>query len=192
MNQFKKVCAAFLALCLMLTCGILAYAEISPQKTVQTEESVEIEIDEVTENEEYTESAVCFTDDGMLILPRPVKEGKVFVEWNTKEDGTGKGYKAGEIVDPENIELYSIWADEEITDEEITEADIPDEIVPDEEPEVSEAKKEEITEPKDEELQNVKIEISEPEIMEAAKEEEPQEEITEPEDEEPQNEEIEE
>ena len=62
---------------------------------------------------EYTVSEVRFTADGLLILPRPVKEGKVFVEWNTREDGTGTGYKAGETVDPTDIVLYSIWKDPE-------------------------------------------------------------------------------
>ena len=93
--------------------------------------------EELPEEEEYTVSEVRFTEDGMLILPRPVKEGKVFIEWNTEEDGSGTGYKAGEIVDPTDIVLYSIWADEVET-------------VNDVEAEVPEVKTEEITEEKEE------------------------------------------
>ena len=78
------------------------------------EENAEVfeEDGEAAAEEEYTESELRFTEDGMLILPRPVMEGKVFVEWNTEEDGSGVGYKPGEIVDPMGITLYAVWADE--------------------------------------------------------------------------------
>ena len=72
------------------------------------EEMLEEEIPE----EEYTESIPVFTEDGMLILPRPQKDGRIFVEWNTAEDGSGTGYKAGEIIDPTDIVLYAIWTDD--------------------------------------------------------------------------------
>ena len=78
------------------------------------EENAEVfeEAGERPAEEEYSETELRFTEDGMLILPRPVMEGKVFVEWNTEEDGSGVGYKPGEIVDPMGITLYAIWADE--------------------------------------------------------------------------------
>ena len=93
MKHFKACYAIALALCLVLTCGVQAYAEVASQN-VKSEEPAEAVIEEMIEDEEYTESKVVFTDDDMLILPRPVKEGKIFVEWNTKEDGTGQGYNA--------------------------------------------------------------------------------------------------
>ena len=39
-----------------------------------------------------------------------VLDGFVFVEWNTKEDGTGDSYKAGDSISiSDNITLYAIW-----------------------------------------------------------------------------------
>ena len=48
------------------------------------EENAEVfeEAGEMPVEEEYSETELKFTEDGMLILPRPVMEGKVFVEWN--------------------------------------------------------------------------------------------------------------
>lgn len=168
MNQFMRRCAVALAICLIITCGVLAYAEVIPQN-LKAEEPVETVIDEMTEDEEYTESSIVFTDDDMMILPRPVKDGKKFIEWNTKEDGTGEGYKAGEIVDPENIELYAIWADAETAD-----AEVPAEEAAIEEEPVAEAT------------------VSEATVIEAAYDEELQEEIIDAEDVELQDGEVEE
>ena len=85
--------------------------EKAEEEAVHAQMEIDANIPEEDE-EYYNVSAVVFTEDGMLILPRPVKEGKVFIEWNTEEDGSGYGYKAGEIVDPTDIVLYSIWEDE--------------------------------------------------------------------------------
>ena len=167
MNQFMRRCAIALAICLILTCGVLAYAEVIPQN-LQAEESAESVLDEAAE-EEYTESKVVFTDDDMMILPRPVRDGKKFIEWNTKEDGTGEGYKAGEIVDPESIELYAIWTDAETADAE----------VPDEEAAIEEEPAAEAT-------------VSEATVIEAVYDEELQEEIIDTEDVELQDGEVEE
>ena len=91
------------------------------------EENTEVfeEAGEEAVEAEYTESELRFTEDGMLILPRPVMAGKIFVEWNTEEDGSGVGYKPGEIVDPMGITLYAIWADEAAED-------MPEEATPEE------------------------------------------------------------
>ena len=183
MNQLMRRCAVVLAACLILTCGVLAYAEVIPQG-IQDEEQVEsvmdvqdedqIEpimdvqdeepvVDEATVDEEYTESKVVFTDDGMLILPRPVKGEKIFIEWNTKEDGTGQGYKAGEIVDPENIELYAIWADAEVLADKatISEATVVEAVYDEEYPETP-----------DSEMQTEEETISEATVVEATYDEE--------------------
>ena len=177
MNQLMRRCAIALATCLILTCGVLAYAEVVPQNE-KVEEQVETIIDDVTEEEEYTESEVAFTDDGMLILPRPVKDKKVFIEWNTKEDGTGIRYNPGEIVNPENIELYVIWADAEVSVDEATVSEATAvEAAYDEE------LQEEIVETNDEELQEEIVETEGGEL---------QEEIVEMDDEELQDGEVEE
>ena len=180
MNQLMRQCAIVLAACLILTCGVLAYAEVIPQSIqeeeqddsvmdvqeepvepvmdVQDEEPV---VDDVTEEEEYTESEVAFTDDGLLILPRPVKDKKVFIEWNTKEDGTGIRYNPGEIVNPENIELYVIWADAEVSVDEATVSEATAvEAAYDEE------LQEEIVETNDEELQEEIVETEGGELQE--------------------------
>ena len=102
--------------------------DASDEKTVNEEvadeeeifEEIQIEEDAVEsdlEETEYMESKVVFIDIDKMILPRPVKEGKIFIEWNTEEDGSGQGYKAGDIVDPSNIILYSIWEDESEPDD---------------------------------------------------------------------------
>ena len=91
--------------------------EKAEEEAVHAQMEIDANIPEEDE-EYYNVSTVVFTEDGMLILPRPVKEGKVFIEWNTEEDGSGYGYKAGEIVDPTDIVLYSIW-ENEVKEEEL-------------------------------------------------------------------------
>ena len=124
--------------------------EKAEEATVHAEMELDAKLPE--EAEEYTVSTPVFTEDGMLILPRPVKEGKHFIEWNTKEDGSGYGYKAGEIVDPTDIVLYSIWEDEvkeeelKAEEEELT----AEEIVNDVADEEAEVKTEEIIEEQEE------------------------------------------
>ena len=209
MNQLMRRCAIALATCLILTCGVLAYAEVIPQ-SIQDEEQVgtvmdiqdeEPVIDDVTEDEEYTETEIVFTDDDMMILPRPVQEGKIFIEWNTREDGTGIGFKAGEIVSPENLELYTIWADAEILVDEATvseataveaeyDSELQEDIIEKDDAELQEEiigtdvtdLQEEITEMDDEVLQEELLETDDEEL---------QKEITEADDEELQNGEIE-
>ena len=185
MNQLMRRCAIALATCLILTCGVLAYAEVIPQSIqeeeqddsvmdvqeepvepvmdVQDEEPV---VDDVTEEEEYTESEVAFTDDDMMILPRPSKDGSIFIEWNTKEDGTGFGYKPGELVNPENIELYAIWADAELSIDEATasEATVSEATVV--EAAYDEELQEEIVETDDEKLQEEIVETDDEELQE--------------------------
>ena len=165
MNQLMRRCAIALATCLILTCGVLAYAEVIPQNE-KVEEQVETIIDDVTDEEEYTESEVAFTDDDMMILPRPTKDGSIFIEWNTKEDGTGFGYKPGELVNPENIELYAIWADAELSIDEATasEATISEATVV--EAAYDEELQEEIVETDDEELQEEIVETDDEELQE--------------------------
>lgn len=46
-----------------------------------------------------------------IILPEPNRDNYDFIEWNTKNDGTGKSYGGGEIIEIQNIVLYAIWKD---------------------------------------------------------------------------------
>lgn len=51
------------------------------------------------------------------ILPNAKKDGFDFIEWNTKADGTGNSYSAGESIRISGeMELYAIW--KEIREEE--------------------------------------------------------------------------
>ena len=144
MKRGKKTGTLMLSMMMLVTAG--AFAPAMAESLTEVSEIVceEIEVEEVcedrtyteetakdnagtvqgsgTENGEYTVSEVRFIEDGLLILPRPVKAGKVFVEWNIREDGTGTGYKAGAIVDPTDIVLYSIW--KEAAEEPKAEAEI--------------------------------------------------------------------
>ena len=44
-----------------------------------------------------------------IVLPELEREGCEFLEWNTKEDGTGKSYKPGEKFTPDgDTTLYAI------------------------------------------------------------------------------------
>ena len=184
MNQLMRRCAIVLAACLILTCGVLAYAEVVPQNE-KVEEQVETIIDDVTEEEEYTESEVAFTDDDMMILPRPSKDGSIFIEWNTKEDGTGFGYKPGELVNPENIELYAIWADAELSIDEATASEATISEATAVEAAYDEELQEEIVETDDEELQEEIVETDDEELQEeiiATEDEELQQEVIETED----------
>ena len=54
------------------------------------------------------------TNDTPTVLPKGdslVKEGAEFVEWNTQANGNGKGYQAGQQLDPmtADVTLYAIW-----------------------------------------------------------------------------------
>ena len=47
----------------------------------------------------------------------PVRSGYKFIEWNTKNDGTGTSYKPNGVYDKEqNITLYAIWQKNESTE----------------------------------------------------------------------------
>ena len=56
-----------------------------------------------------------FTEEYMLPVNAFTKTGHEFVEWNTKSDGSGTGYKVGETIskqkskDGDELKLYAIW-----------------------------------------------------------------------------------
>ena len=51
------------------------------------------------------------TENGTLTLPEPTRDCYTFTNWNTKENGTGESFAAGEIADwdSENTTLYAQW-----------------------------------------------------------------------------------
>ncbi len=57
-------------------------------------------------------------DDNFIELYTPTKKGYEFVEWNTKKNGNGDSYDAGDDIKiTENMTLYAIWEEIEVTDE---------------------------------------------------------------------------
>ena len=54
------------------------------------------------------------TDNGKIIDKIPVRIGYDFVCWNTRQDGTGTEYRAGDDADfQEDVVLYAIWQEKE-------------------------------------------------------------------------------
>lgn len=52
------------------------------------------------------------------VLPNAKKDGFDFIEWNTKADGTGTSYSAGESIRiTGEMELYAIWKETKIEKE---------------------------------------------------------------------------
>ena len=65
--------------------------------------------EETSEVEEYD----IEIEEPRYELPLPEMDGYIFVEWNTKEDGTGESFKAGDkIVIRDDMELYAIWKED--------------------------------------------------------------------------------
>ena len=68
---------------------------------------------------EYEEVDIEYKDSETIILPVLERDGYVFVEWNTKEDGSGESYKAGEEYKVETDgNLYAIWKKADDTQDE--------------------------------------------------------------------------
>lgn len=44
-----------------------------------------------------------------IVLPKPVRDGYEFVEWNTRIDGEGESYQAGDEIEVTPMALYAIW-----------------------------------------------------------------------------------
>lgn len=44
-----------------------------------------------------------------IVLPKPVRDGYEFVEWNTRIDGEGDSYQAGDEIEVTPMALYAIW-----------------------------------------------------------------------------------
>ena len=44
-----------------------------------------------------------------IMLPKPVRDGYEFVEWNTRIDGDGESYQAGDEIEVTPMALYAIW-----------------------------------------------------------------------------------
>lgn len=72
----------------------------------------------------HISSEIIFAKDGHIVLPEPKKDGDVFVEWNTKKDGSGESFMPGEPIPMDMISsLYAIWENAEATEDEAEDAE---------------------------------------------------------------------
>ena len=51
-----------------------------------------------------------------IILPEPTRDGYTFVEQNTRIDGEGTSYQAGDEIEVVPMSLYAIWKENELTE----------------------------------------------------------------------------
>lgn len=68
--------------------------------------------DEKTPNETETttvKNEVKEIEAVKIVLPKPVRDGYEFVEWNTRIDGEGESYQAGDEIEVTPMALYAIW-----------------------------------------------------------------------------------
>ena len=56
-----------------------------------------------------SEPAVFYTASNIITLPTPEREGYLFIEWNTDQNGNGDSYNAGDEFEIKDITLYAIW-----------------------------------------------------------------------------------
>ena len=72
--------------------------------TVLSDEKTPNEIETTTVKNEVKEIEAV-----KIVLPKPVRDGYEFVEWNTRIDGEGESYQAGDEIEVTPMALYAIW-----------------------------------------------------------------------------------
>ncbi|MBR6548238.1 MAG: InlB B-repeat-containing protein [Clostridia bacterium] len=115
----KKLISVLLALALVLTCGIVAFAE---DTTSGTTGKIEVLFDANTG--EGTMEAIEVVN-GTVTVPEctMTKNLYVFTGWNTNADGSGTAYAAGDVLKTdESVTLFAQWIKEgvEVTELRIT------------------------------------------------------------------------
>lgn len=91
----------------------------TPDDTVKESQSAKENVetdtvlsDEKTPNETETttvKNEVKEIEAVKIVLPKPVRDGYEFVEWNTRIDGEGESYQAGDEIEVTPMALYAIW-----------------------------------------------------------------------------------
>lgn len=56
-----------------------------------------------------SEPTVLYVTSNIITLPTPEREGYLFIEWNTDQNGNGDSYNAGDEFEIKDITLYAIW-----------------------------------------------------------------------------------
>lgn len=76
--------------------------------TLENEKTDTVLSDEKGPNEAET-TTVKEIEAVKIVLPKPVRDGYEFVEWNTRIDGEGESYQAGDEIEVTPMALYAIW-----------------------------------------------------------------------------------
>ena len=89
-------------------------AEITHESeaTLENEKTDTVLSDEKTPNEaegNTVKNEVKEIEAVKIVLPKPVRDGYEFVEWNTRIDGEGESYQAGDEIEVTPMALYAIW-----------------------------------------------------------------------------------
>lgn len=82
------------------------------QSAKENEKTDTVLSDEKTPNEAETtqvKNEVKEIEAVKIVLPKPVRDGYEFVEWNTRIDGEGESYQAGDEIEVTPMALYAIW-----------------------------------------------------------------------------------
>lgn len=82
------------------------------QSAKENEKTDTVLSDEKTPNETETttvKNEVKEIEAVKIVLPKPVRDGYEFVEWNTRIDGEGESYQAGDEIEVTPMALYAIW-----------------------------------------------------------------------------------
>lgn len=82
------------------------------EATLENEKTDTVLSDEKTPNETETttvKNEVKEIEAVKIVLPKPVRDGYEFVEWNTRIDGEGESYQAGDEIEVTPMALYAIW-----------------------------------------------------------------------------------
>lgn len=82
------------------------------EATLENEKTDTVLSDEKTQNETETttvKNEIKEIEAVKIVLPKPVRDGYEFVEWNTRIDGEGESYQAGDEIEVTPMALYAIW-----------------------------------------------------------------------------------
>lgn len=78
------------------------------ETTLENEKTDTVLSDEKTPDKAET-TTVKEIEAVKIVLPKPVRDGYEFVEWNTRIDGEGESYQAGDEIEVTPMALYAIW-----------------------------------------------------------------------------------
>lgn len=105
--MMKKILAVVVALVIMSTLGMVAFAAETPTEIPE----IVLELDRNGAADGKMEDIVA-DENGLVVVPEPtfINDNYNFTGWNTSPDGAGFSYNPGdEIVLKESLTLYAQW-----------------------------------------------------------------------------------